>query len=265
LNVIVECFKRFPLTEHQIAIRDAIEVAVDGLFVPEKLKSPLSNGDLRNGRDLPVDTITRLQMIKPAHMTPVLAALRKQLRIAKCAEKDAARSNPIKAMAQRRLILPNATSDAIEAVIFYIYASKLEHDSAGQLCNTLHLAEQLEIRQLAKQCTEKLLESTTTMLDVAKSNNYPLYELLVDKKRDKEDPNDLVPEVVFIRAVFEYVLRRPKPPIELKNMVINAIIEAEDPALVTELLPKMQLEFRGDILKALYGAPNRRAKKSSTH
>lgn len=244
MNLIIESFKRLPLSEYQIPVKKALETVTDEQFQNSKLwKEPSIKR-----KDYPsTQVLERLQVMKPEAVLAVLRRLYQSLWRIKATEEQKAANNELKAAAQQRILLPNVDENAVGAIVQWIYKGTLRFTDANNLCEIYGLAGRLGIQQLADTCMSKLSGGTLAALQHANIEGIHLQELL-----DRPQPpitQGSLPDLV--RTVFFFVLKHEKPPAALKQLVIEAIADSADAGLLAVLLQIMNCDVRGQLCIAL--------------
>ncbi|KAF2797958.1 hypothetical protein K505DRAFT_333838 [Melanomma pulvis-pyrius CBS 109.77] len=259
MGLIIRCFDRFPLHEHQHSIREVLVQATTEVFTNKQMwKAPPSTGDLKKKeKDYhPVDQIrARLQVLKSEAIEHVIRRLNRILWIIKRTEtQQMARQDHLKAAAQRRILLPSYDANTVGPFLQWIYQGKLCVDNATQLCELYELAEELGVTNLAQTCLSKLSAGAFHAIEQANSEGITLQTLIENSQQrlvtgSQGEAHD--PLVGVVWTVFKFVLQNKEPPTELEHMVVEAIAGSADGELLAFLMPMMSHGILQQVAMAL--------------
>jgi len=257
MNLIIRCIGNYPLREHQRSVKECLVNVTTKLFQDKHMwKSVPGAAELKKKeKDYhPVDHLLhRLQVLNSEATFNVLVQLNYQLWVIKCAEVELARTSNLKAAAQRRLLLPKADLDTIGPLLQWLYQGNLHIRTPAQLCKVYGLAESLGVTNLAQTCLSKLSTEAFDAIKHAASEGMTLRALIdssrASSQKDQHDPDKPFAGIVW--TVFKFVLQHQDPPMELQHMVIEAIADSADNALIKSLIPKMSVEILQQLARAL--------------
>ncbi|KAJ4299378.1 hypothetical protein N0V90_004623 [Kalmusia sp. IMI 367209] len=266
-SLILECLNNFPLAEYQDILIKVLADATDKEFQDNDMfkVSPKEAKAVRP--NFPKEDVrARLQQLKPKAIFNVTARLRLALRNLKSRVKKNAEKDVVKAAAQWRVILPQATSAAVDSLVEWIYKGSLSFTDAEHLVQISALANKLGVMKLADACMDKLYQATLRCINHAKSKGITLHKLLLEASQEPTQEqnvsinDDPLSTAGVVGMVFKLVFQQEKPPVIVQNLVVDAIAESEDENLVAELLPVLNSNLRGHITMAVMRNATARAK-----
>jgi hypothetical protein len=257
MNLIIRCIGSYPLPDYQNSVRECLVKATAKLFQDKHMwKSAPNTADLKKKeKDYhPVDHLRhRLQVLNSEAIQHVLSELNRTLWNIKQVEARLASTEPLKAAAQRKLLLPDVDLDTIGPLLQWIYQSKLKFRTSAQLCKVYQLAEDLGVTNLAQTCLSMLRTETLSAIQCAASDGMTLRALLYGSQGlSQEDPQNTDGSLAgIVWSVFEFVLQHHDPPMELQRIVIDSLADSADNELVDLLAPKMGIQILQQLVQAL--------------
>jgi hypothetical protein len=257
MNLIIRCIGNYPVREHQHSVKDCLVDATTKLFQDKHMwkNAPGASELKKKEKDYhPVNHLRhRLQVLNSEAIFNVLMQLNYQLWVIKCAEVDLARTSNLRAAAQRKLLLPNNDLDTISPLLQWLYQGRLHIRTPVQLCKVYGLADNLGVTNLTQTCLSRLSTEAFDAIKRATSEGMTLRALIdssqASSQKDQPDPDKPFAGIVW--TVFEFVLQHQNPPMELQHMVIEAIANSADNALVKSLIPKMSVGILQQLTRAL--------------
>lgn len=253
MKVVWECLKQYPLVEYQSGLKDQLVRYADEHVLKNSrmIKGASSNGGLKKKEFQELNFLQRLQYVTPEGIHIIMKELLKILFHIKSQEVNNARLSPVKAAAQRRILLPNFGHKTVRSVLQWIYFDKLDFEDAKHLCEVYRLAEELGIIALGETCMQKLSTAAWSSIEDAIAQDISLSTLLeyskpVDDRTLVQDPLDGAASTVFF-----YVLTEDHAPTILKELVIKAIVNFGDIQLFNMIGDNISLNLARPLIKAL--------------
>ncbi|KAH4047807.1 hypothetical protein HBH70_238150 [Parastagonospora nodorum] len=237
--LIAKIHGEYPLKSYQQRIQKTIDaVIVEEVgkrhVVMTGSKVAFAKKDLK---DLGINL--RLEALQAKGVMEVAQRLSSVLREVKHQEREAAKTSTQKAAAQRRLLFPDAEHRVVLSLVNWIYFNGLLHYDDAEHLYALHgLANKLGVSVLAQKCLEKLAADTNIMIEEAFRLGMSLQELL-ESEPVAGDDQTTTPAQNVVQVVFEHVLREPKAPKKLVDLVTYTLADRLDPGLWETLAPRI--------------------------
>lgn len=224
---------KYPLQEYQKTISKLIISTVDQQFANKNTKqsgkTPKSKKDL-----LDLGLRMRPSLLNSEGALEVAAEVCAKLQRIKATERQKAKTMVIKAWAQGRLLLRDASEKSVLSFVEWAYHSTLRYEDAEHLYSLWHLAKRLQVHALAHECMDRLCDSASSSICNALSNDVPLRYLLGLGSPEEKYAAAAVKDDI-VATVFSHVLNDTDPPASLSQLVVNAMAQSMDSELWAEL------------------------------
>lgn len=254
-NLIYMCLEKLPLLEYQVPLSGTINKVIgDHSQNKDMVKMPLSNGGFEKPDPSRQGPRPRLQQLNRNGILNVARYLKNSLANVKLQEFLKAQGDAVKALAQRRLILPNVDNTTMEILGNWLYQCRLVYENAEQLCQTITLAEDLGIQGLADECIGKLANATQGIINQAKTAGISFRDLFSQTENAIEDLADSshpLADGTVVRTVFMFVFKEKTSTRILKDLVVRTITENPDSTLLKSIVGEMSRSLTEQCMVAL--------------
>ncbi|KAJ4373106.1 hypothetical protein N0V83_003397 [Neocucurbitaria cava] len=215
IPLILHIFEKHPLLEYQAETRKVIVDAVEDQIT--KKNTRVKRDSKEWSRNMSVRA--RIPLLKSHAVQTVAQSLYVRLHQVKKMEAQKAKDDSVKAIAQKRLILPGIEETAILSFVQWIYQRPMQCEEPDMLYAVLNLATKLGVEALAETCLSKLYNAAADSIQHARANAVPIHTLL-GYGSGAADP---VLEIVFIN-----VFKDKSPPKRLLKLVIDTLAHCLD-------------------------------------
>ncbi|KAH7337913.1 hypothetical protein BKA66DRAFT_555278 [Pyrenochaeta sp. MPI-SDFR-AT-0127] len=227
--LIVQTYEKYPLLEHHASVKKVIEMAVDDQIGQKSTKvAPSTRGNKKDSRDNNRDMSLkeRLSLLQSRGVRIVAELLFAKLHKITKSENMKAASNPVKAAAQRRIILPEFEATTVQSFIRWIYQGSLTYQNADQLYALLNLSSNISVPSLSELCLQKLHYAAIDTIRLAIANGDRIQALLEFGSAHTDNA---------LKVVFTNVLKDKDPPKRLLQLVIDTLADNLDMELWAHL------------------------------
>lgn len=233
----MSAYDSYPLPAYHEAIRKLVEVATQDAITSENVKTRKSAAATHDS-----DIRARLACIKPRSVYAIVQKLFARLHQIEKKEFEAAKKDPLRAAAQKRIVVPGFEQDAVQFVMQWIYKGALSCEDLQQLYNTLQLASLWGIEALAEFCENKLYTIIKDLLQSQPVHCTALQSLFECSLYQNDNS---------LGVIFQLVLKDQNAPKRLQELVIKAV--ATDLNLTTwpELKPLVSHDTAVKLIGAL--------------
>jgi hypothetical protein len=245
IELITTTCKEYPFATSRDQLSKEISIAVN-----EQIEHKYAKSKRKETRGTTLQA--RLASLDPEGLLAILDSLSAKLHKFKAKEKESAKKDPIKAAAQRRLILHKEEEGTVQALMVWIYQGRLEYKNADQLYAIFRLADDLGIETLAETCLTRLCDDTSRSLQQARSQNLPLQYLLgygISAECNETLPSVAIDNVVAI--VFKHITKEENTPKRLLQIFVEALAGSLDMELWTLLKEVLSRDKMAALIEAL--------------
>lgn len=229
--LIEDLYKHYPLEDYELEIRKIIKTQLRDQYTDNNLAERPKT--LKEFQELSLSQ--RLALLNAEGAIELAEELCAQLQRYRALERLKANKNVVKAWAKGELRVRNAHEKSVTSLIEWAYyETTLHFEDAEHLYDIWALAKRLGFDQLAQECMNRLVDTTSDSLKHAFSNNIPL-SYLIGYGSGNGSPGlpDLTDD--FVATVFRHVLRDENPPARLSDLVIRTLGEGMDTKLWAQL------------------------------
>ncbi|KAI8930798.1 hypothetical protein NX059_011821 [Plenodomus lindquistii] len=223
IPLLLEISTKYPLKTYQRSITETIDGAIDNEISNKNFKPLPGSGNQKrkDARDMTraVSLTTRLGYLKPQGVRGVAEQLYAKLHNTDKTEKSKAQNNPLVAVAQKRILLPDADDTTVQLLVHWIYHGALNGQDADQTYGLMCLAGELGVEALREKCLSALAKGVEDTLQGADEHGISLAHLL---GCGVASTNQL------LDTVFKRVFSEKRPPERLRDLVIHAIADDLD-------------------------------------
>ena len=261
IPIILLISEKYPLQEYQSRIEKSINVAVEEQITQKNTRAPQSTGGMpkkRDAKDANHDTSlrARLPLLKSRGVRTVTEHLYARLHNIGKTDAEKAKSDRLKAAAQRRLLLPDTDECTVQSLMQYIYHGTVHYESAEQLYALLNLSTELGVETLAEICLSKLSNAATDTIQGALASGIPIQSLL---GYGSSCSTDNVLAVIFIN-----VFNDKNPPKRLMDLVIDTLADSLDMDLWGQLRDVIGHAMALQLIEAMIVRQQTKAKHSTS-
>ncbi|KAJ6284266.1 hypothetical protein J3E71DRAFT_360410 [Bipolaris maydis] len=231
----MSAYDSYPLPAYHEAIRKLIDVATQDAITSKHVKTRKFAAATYDS-----DIRARLACIKPRSVYAIVQKLFARLHRIEKKEFEAAKKDPLRAAAQKRIVIPGFEQDAVQFVMQWIYKGALSCEDLPQLYNTLQLARLWGIEALVEFCENKLYTIINGLLQ-SKLGHCTALQSLFECSLNQDDNS--------LRVIFQIILKDQNAPKRLQELIIKAV--ATD--LNLETWPKLKPLVSHDTVVKLIG------------
>ncbi len=227
-------------------MKKIIDSAIDEQLGRKNTKAPISGGSRkREHRDMSHDMSIqeRLFLLSARGMYQAVTLVYSKMHKMHKASLNKAKTDPVKALAQDRIIMPDAEDMTIRAFIQWLYHSNVQCQDAKHLYALWSFSDQLGTEALSSLCLTELYNAARDSIQRAHANGISISSLLLDTAPGTT--NNVV-QVVFIR-----VLKDEKPPERLLRLVIDTLADGAEMSLWDFVKDMIKLDKALQLIEAM--------------
>lgn len=235
--LITHLDNHFPLPRYQPNMTELIKKALASQIADKHVKSsqqtPKTSTKTYHDLSLP----GRLDLLDWQGMTNMIERLGAALSRLKALEKGKGKDDPVKAMAQNRIVLPGVSGAPVKSLVAWIYRGELHYQGAEHLYATYELAIHLQVDALAEKCLSQLFITAFDIIQETSRQGKLLGSLLGFPSAGEADllGRQRVPSDNTVEVIFKRVLTDPKPPSRLLDLVVNTMASKLDSGLWVQI------------------------------
>lgn len=169
----------------------------------------------------------RLDLLDCEGMVNMIERVSSMLDRIKAQEKQKARHESTKAMAQRRIILPGVTESSVASLLAWVYQGEINYETSEQLYELYDLAAMLRVDALAEKCLAQLSNTASDIVHQARQQGVSLSALLGLSAANPLD-DDRLPQDNTVEVIFHRVLKDAKSPVRLVDLVTEILAAGLD-------------------------------------
>ncbi|KAL6705028.1 hypothetical protein ACN47E_007431 [Coniothyrium glycines] len=253
-------YNEHPVAEQKNKLRLSMDKAISDQFACKNtIPDPNQKQNTRkDSRDVSpgVDIATRIGYLNAAGTFGVTTEMYSRVHRFIKGVQSSAKTNPVLATAQGRLLLLNHDETAIDALVEWIYNATVSSQTTVQTYATLGLAMQLDVAALAEKCLEKLTDGFNYAVFRACCDGVPLFHLL--------DPTGQVDDIVKI--LVNSISRGDNTHQRLVELVMETLADHLDAALWKHFRalasPQRTLQLMDTVVKRRLIKPERHSARS---
>lgn len=173
----------------------------------------------------------RLDLLDYEGMVNVIERVSSLLGRIKALEREKAKEDALKAMAQKRILLPDVTETSVKSLLAWVYHGELRFEDSEQLYELYDLAAKLRVNALAERCLSQLSSTASDIIHQAHQQGISLSVLLglPAASNGQDAPGDqLVFQDKTVEVIFQRVLKDAKSPMRLVDLVTKILAAGLD-------------------------------------
>ena len=233
-------------------MKKLVEETVNAQITQKNVKSQPGPKSTVKGH-LELALVSRLALLNHQGMVNLIERLCNKLNKIKAAERSRALKSDLRAIAQRRILLPGANDQSVQSLVAWIYHTPLPQDTPANLYNLYELATKLRIDALAEKCMSQLANTASDVMQQAHAQGTTLGSLLGYSSSGNNDTvsAQYVPPENTVKIVFDHVLNDDNPPARLSQLVIDALARHMDLELWLKLRGSISDKVTHQLIEAM--------------
>ncbi|USP79019.1 hypothetical protein yc1106_06293 [Curvularia clavata] len=239
LPLIIRAYDSYPFPDHVKDIRKKIDEETGEQVRLKKVKARMLQTAIREE-----DWKVRIMYIDSRGVHAIIGELFGLLHRLNKQEIVSAREDPVRAAAQKRILLPGVEKNTAELVMQWVYQGKFECKNPQQLYNTLQLATQLGIEALSEICLTRLYNAAHDSIQNAMMTGITLKSLL----GYGPGPSDNM-----VGVIFKHALQDHDTPQRIQDLVVHFLATELDTELWAKLKDLANHSITVQIIDAMLG------------
>ena len=207
--LIKEAYENYPLIGYAPGVKKVIMEAVAGEVNAKNTTKMIP----KNAADLSL--ASRLELLKPQAVHAVASLLFARLHAIRKSESQKAKSEPLKAAAQHRIILPDVEESTVRTLMEWMYQRKYPLMETEQTYAVMKLAQQIGVVVLAEECRTGLFNVTNATIERADADGTSFQTLIGYGTKPAADD--------IVAVVFNHAMKDESTPQDLKGLVIDSL------------------------------------------